>query len=138
MTSGVSSGPKERVAWLDIARAMSIVLVVIYHVAVGGAGHVLLGGAGDIHRQAVAPRQPRSRASADAAVLHGLGSAGRRCDTTTMESGGTPADLRPSVALCVVEHDLGRYRVAPLCPGRTGRVLRRGDHRIVDDRFALL
>ncbi|GEM_PF-5635935 len=44
MTSGVSSGPKERVAWLDIARAMSIVLVVIYHVAVGGAGHVLLGG----------------------------------------------------------------------------------------------
>lgn len=44
MTSGGPSAPQERVAWLDIARAMSIVLVVVYHVAVGGAGHVLLGG----------------------------------------------------------------------------------------------
>src|SRR5699024_4536690 len=44
LTSGVRAGPTRRVAWLDIARAMSIVLVVIYHVAVGGAGHVLLGG----------------------------------------------------------------------------------------------
>ncbi|HLR93766.1 MAG TPA: acyltransferase [Jiangellaceae bacterium] len=44
MSTGGSPAPRDRIAWLDIARAMSIVLVVIYHVAVGGAGHVLLGG----------------------------------------------------------------------------------------------
>src|SRR5699024_11370689 len=80
----------------------------------------------------------RTGAPADAAVLHGLRGAGRRRDTTIVEIGGAPADLRPAVALCAVEHDLGRYRVASLRPECTRGVLRRRDHRIADDRFALL
>lgn len=43
MSRGRASVPPDRIAWLDLARAMSIVLVVIYHVAVGGAGHGLFG-----------------------------------------------------------------------------------------------
>lgn len=41
MTSGTSTTPGGRVAWLDLARAISIVLVVTYHVG-AGAGYALL------------------------------------------------------------------------------------------------
>lgn len=41
MTSGVVTAPAARIAWLDLVRAASIVLVVLYHVG-AGAGYALL------------------------------------------------------------------------------------------------
>lgn len=49
-TAAVSAAQGGRVVWLDLARAASIALVVVYHVAVG-AGADLLGGGGSLIAQ---------------------------------------------------------------------------------------